>query len=128
MSAPRQHRILVVDDNPDSAEMLRLALEHFGHVVEVAFDGPTALDRAATFGPSIVLLDIGLPGMDGYEVARRLKASAATRPVRLLALTGYGQEGDRERTRQAGFTHHLVKPVDLDYLQQIIEGDDTAGA
>jgi len=120
----RQKRILIVDDNRDTAEMLRTSLEQLGHIVEVAFDGPSALARAETFRPSLVLLDIGLPVMDGYEVARRLKTSYTGRDsVRLLALTGYGQEEDRRRAREAGFEHHLVKPIDLDRLHAILESD-----
>ena len=117
-------RILVVDDNRDTAEMLRTALEQLGHVVETAFDGPSALARVEVFRPSTVLLDIGLPVMDGYEVARRLKASRTSPdPIRLLALTGYGQADDQRRAREAGFERHLVKPIDLDELQKILDDD-----
>ena len=116
-----QKRILVVDDNADSAEMLRTALEHLGHVVDVASDGPSALSSAASFQPSVVLLDIGLPIMDGYEVARQLRnADNALGRVRLIALTGYGQEADRQRAHDAGFHHHLVKPIDLERLRRIL--------
>ena len=115
-------RILVVDDNEDAANMLRIALQELGHVVEVAFDGPSALARAKRFHPSTALLDIGLPVMDGYEVARRLRSMRApSDPVRLLAVTGYGQEADRQRALDAGFEHHLVKPIDLDQLARLIE-------
>jgi CheY-like chemotaxis protein len=121
-----QERVLVVDDNRDTADMLRTALERLGHIVEVAFDGPSALARAEAFRPSTVLLDIGLPVMDGYEVARRLRTGYSGRDsVRLLALTGYGQEEDRRRAREAGFEHHLVKPIDLDHLRTILESDAT---
>jgi signal transduction histidine kinase/ActR/RegA family two-component response regulator len=115
-------RILVVDDNIDSAEMLRTALEFSGHAVELAFDGPSALSRAAAFQPTVVLLDIGLPVMDGYEVARQLQLAARTDggQPRLIALTGYGQEADRQRARDAGFVHHLVKPIDLDHLGRVL--------
>jgi CheY-like chemotaxis protein len=111
-------RILVVDDNQDSAESLALLLELKGHEVRTAFAGPAALDIASTFQPEVVLLDIGLPGMDGYEVARRLRAG--NDGSRLVALTGYGQDDDRQRSRDAGFDHHLVKPVDLDELARVI--------
>jgi signal transduction histidine kinase/CheY-like chemotaxis protein len=117
-------RILVVDDNEDAANMLRIALKELGHVVEVAFDGPSALALADTFHPSTVLLDIGLPVMDGYEVARQLRnMREASDPVRLLAVTGYGQEADRQRALDAGFEHHLVKPIDLAQLEQLIEAE-----
>ena len=111
-------RVLVVDDNRDAVAMLRLALERLGYAVDVAFDGPSALEKAAEFLPDIVLLDIGLPVMDGYEVARRLRATQPPgRPLRLLALTGYGQAADRERALAAGFERHIVKPIELQDLQ-----------
>jgi signal transduction histidine kinase len=109
-------RILVVDDNPDAAEMLVTALESLGHTARRAFDGPTALDIASHFRPEVALLDLGLPVMDGYELAHRLAASGAA-DLELVAVTGYGQDVDRERTRTAGFADHLVKPVDLDQLE-----------
>jgi PAS domain S-box-containing protein len=116
--APDRRRILVVDDNQDSAESLALLLEIYGHEVQVAFTGPAALDRARTFLPDVVLLDIGLPGMDGYEVARQLRAERDG--CRLVALTGYGQDEDRRRSREAGFDHHLIKPVDLEALVRVL--------
>jgi len=120
-SRPKK-RVLIVEDNRDTAEMLRTALEQFGHIVEVVFDGPSALIRAGEFVPSVVLLDIGLPVMDGYEVARRLRdESAAGQSLRLLALTGYGQEQDRQRAHEAGFEHHMVKPIDIDRLLEIVD-------
>jgi signal transduction histidine kinase/ActR/RegA family two-component response regulator len=109
-------RILVVDDNEDAGDTLAEALRDGGHDVRVATDGPGALAVAAEFGPDIVLLDIGLPVMDGYEVARRLRQRTDPRPPRLLALTGYGQEKDRARALAAGFDDHIVKPVNLDDL------------
>jgi len=111
-------RILVVDDNHDSAESLALLLELQGHDVRTAFTGPAAIETASAFRPEIVLLDIGLPGMDGYEVARRLRADLGR--VRLIALTGYGRDEDRDRSREAGFDHHLVKPVDLEALKRML--------
>ena len=99
--------------------MLRVALERLGYAVDVAFDGPSALEKAAAFAPGTVLLDIGLPVMDGYEVARRLRAAQPPgQPLRLLALTGYGQAADRERALAAGFEHHIVKPIELQDLQE----------
>jgi CheY-like chemotaxis protein len=112
---PRR-RVLIVDDNQDGAESLALLLRLAGHEVQVCHDGPTALVLAETFQPKVVLLDIGLPGMDGYEVARRLRARPGVGPQLLVALTGYGQDDDLRRSREAGFDHHLVKPADPDKL------------
>jgi PAS domain S-box-containing protein len=115
-------RILVVDDNVDAAESLALLARLWGHQAQVAHDGPTALHLASTSRPDMVLLDIGLPGMDGYEVGRRLRAEPALRDVILVAVTGYGQEEDRRRSREAGFDHHLTKPVQPDALQAFLAG------
>jgi PAS domain S-box-containing protein len=117
--APR--RILVVDDNPDSANSLGMVLEVEGHEVDSVYSAQDALERVESFKPDVVLLDIGLPGMDGYEVARRLRARPGFERVRLVALTGYGQAEDRERTRGAGFDGHLVKPVDFSLLEQVLK-------
>jgi CheY-like chemotaxis protein len=114
-------RVLIVDDNEDAASTMRAALEHLGHVVEVAHDGPSALVASARFMPSSVLLDIGLPVMDGYEVARRLREDANGRRIRLIAVTGYGQDADRQRALEAGFEEHLVKPVDLRRLDGLLQ-------
>ncbi len=114
-------RVLVVDDNEDAANVLRAALEELGYTVDVALDGPSALDRARLFGPRTVLMDIGLPMMNGYEVARRLRALEKTSRMRLIAITGYGQDADRHRAYQAGFDEHLMKPIDLDVLERVIE-------
>ncbi len=118
---PRARRILLVEDNYDSAELLAEFLASLGHDVAVAHDGPAALDAAARVHPEIVLLDIGLPGMDGYEVGRRLRASDPQAPV-LVALTGYGQEEDRSRSRNAGFAHHLTKPFEPAALERLLAG------
>ena len=107
VSAPR--KILVVDDNEDAARMMRDALEQFGYDVEVAFDGPSALVRARSFRPETVVLDIGLPVMDGYEVARKLRSMEGGQQIRLLAVTGYGQATDRRRALEAGFEYHLAE-------------------
>lgn len=109
-------RILIVDDNVDAAEMLAELLRLENHVVDVAHDGPQALATAEKVSPSVALVDIGLPGMDGYELARALRGRYGTQ-VRLVALTGYGQPSDLDRTKQAGFDAHLVKPVSLDAIQ-----------
>jgi CheY-like chemotaxis protein len=128
-SPPRgARRILVVDDNQDSAESLAFLLELQGHEVRAAFDGPQALDLARSFEPDLVVLDIGLPRMNGYEVALRLREERGTDGLVLIALTGYGQEEDHRRSREAGFDHHLVKPVDLEKLQELLRtGAEGAG-
>ncbi len=115
-----KQRVLVVDDNQDAANLLGAALETLGHVVAVAFDGPSALMRVESFRPTAVLLDIGLPGMDGYEVARRLRSHNRDESMRLIAVTGYGQAADRARAEKAGFEHHLVKPVAIGELERIL--------
>jgi signal transduction histidine kinase len=113
-------RVLVVDDNADAAQMLATLLEAHGHVVSVEYDGTGGLARALRERPEVMLLDIGLPDMDGHELARRLRASPDTADAMLIALTGYGQVEDRERARQAGFDRHLVKPADLSELLRIL--------
>jgi len=113
-------RILVVDDNADAADALACVLEIEGHKVTVARDGPSALVAAESSRPDIVLLDIGLPRMDGYEVARRLRGMSSTATAMIVALTGYGQPGDVAACLNAGFDLHLVKPVDLDALVQLV--------
>lgn len=118
--APQRNRILIVEDNVDACQMLRLALELAGHEVDVAGDGRQALDLAAARSPEIVLVDIGLPGMDGYEVARRLRTTPQGRQMRLLAVTGYGDAENRQRSLEAGFDAHLVKPVDPEALTRMI--------
>jgi signal transduction histidine kinase len=115
----RPLRVLVVDDNKDAASSLAMLLQLKGHQVALAHDGPAALDAARAQRPEVVILDIALPGMDGYEVARRLRDEEGTRQALLVAMTGYGQEDDRSRSRQAGFNHHLVKPVDFTDLQKL---------
>lgn len=119
-TAGRALRILVVDDNVDSAESLAMLLQTVGHEVQMAHDGPTGLTAALGFRPEAVLLDIGLPKMDGYEVARRMRLAPQLATTPLIALTGYGQESDRQRSREAGFDHHLVKPVDFENLLRIL--------
>ena len=113
-------RVLVVDDNADAAQMLATLLEAHGHVVSVEYDGTGGLARALRERPEVMLLDIGLPDMDGHELARRLRSSPDTANAMLIALTGYGQSEDRERARQAGFDRHLVKPADLSELLRIL--------
>jgi signal transduction histidine kinase len=120
-SRPACHRILVVDDNEDGAETLATLLGLFGHEVRIAHDGAAALAVADEYRPDVILLDIGLPGMDGYEVARRLRDRDEFRATRLIALTGWGQDADRERSRSAGFDLHLVKPVDPGKLRELLD-------
>jgi signal transduction histidine kinase/ActR/RegA family two-component response regulator len=114
-------RILLVDDNRDAADALAEALEEFGHGVTVAYDGPGGLEAAARQPPDLGLLDIGLPVMDGYELARRLRELPGMSAVPLVAVTGYGQESDRRRALEAGFQEHVVKPVDLAQLRSLLE-------
>jgi CheY-like chemotaxis protein len=107
----RRARILVVDDNVDLARGLARLLEIRGHEVQVAYDGPTGLDKAKKSKPDIVLLDIGLPGMDGYQVAAHLRREEAVKDAMLIAISGYGQEEDLRLAKEAGFDYHLVKPI-----------------
>ncbi|HEX7813193.1 MAG TPA: PAS domain S-box protein [Burkholderiales bacterium] len=119
-------RILVVDDNVDAATSLILLLQSLGHQTSVAYDGSGALRLAAEFHPDIVLLDIGMPGMDGYEVARRLRQIEQPQPMRIVAVTGWGKQEDRMRSRAAGFDLHLVKPVDITDLAQALSQRNSA--
>jgi len=117
-------RILVVDDNRDSTEVLALLLSQRGYQVEVAHDAVAGLKEALAFRPEVALLDIGLPVMDGYELARRLKAKPTLRDVRLIAVTGYGQPADREKALNAGFFEHVTKPFEFERLTELIEAGD----
>jgi CheY-like chemotaxis protein len=110
----------VVDDNVDAAESLALVLRRGGNEVRTAYNGPDGLEEAAAFRPTAVVLDIGLPGMDGYETARLLRARPEHQGVLLIALTGYGQDEDRRRSAEAGFDHHLVKPVEPHELRELL--------
>ena len=114
------HRIMVVDDNRDAAETLGTLLSALGATVSVMHDGPSAIAALADFDPEVVLLDIGMPRMDGYEVSRRIRATAKHAGVLLIALTGWGQEQDRHRSQEAGFDYHLVKPPDVHRLHQLV--------
>jgi PAS domain S-box-containing protein len=125
---PASHalRILVVDDNVDGAEMLAAALSAKGYEARVAHDAPAALVIALAFRPAVAFLDIGLPVMDGYELAAQLRQHPELAGMRLVALTGYGQESDREEARQAGFHHHLVKPVDFQAIEAVLDAEKPA--
>jgi len=113
-------RILVVDDYADAAESLMMLLKMEGHDVETADCGMKAIEQAQVFHPQVVLLDIGLPDLDGYEVAKRLRALPETQDALLIALTGYGQAEDIERSQSAGFNHHLLKPLDFEKLSVLL--------
>jgi CheY-like chemotaxis protein len=117
-------RVLVVDDSQDGADSLGLILQALGAQASVTYDGPSALALLDSFKPDIVLLDIGMPGMDGYDVARRIRAERAFDRVLLVALTGYGQEEDRRRCADAGFDHHLVKPLEVKELEHVLGSPD----
>jgi signal transduction histidine kinase/ActR/RegA family two-component response regulator len=123
-----QRRILVIDDNHDVAELIGEALRDLGHDVAIAHDGPQALAIAPGFSPDAALVDIGLPVMDGYELAGRLREACAGAPLRLVAVTGYGQDADRRRSREVGFDAHLVKPVGLDDLIASLTEPEAAAA
>jgi two-component system CheB/CheR fusion protein len=120
LSTARSSRVLVVDDNVDAADSLAMMLAMFGHDVRTAHDGEAALEVALGWRPEVVLLDIGLPGLDGFEVARRMRRHPSLRDVVLVALTGYGQDTDRQRSQEAGFDRHLVKPVAPATVQGIV--------
>jgi CheY-like chemotaxis protein len=130
-SAKVPRRVLLVDDNVDIVESTADMLAMAGHTLRCAHDGAQALAMAQEFAPEVVLLDIGLPGLDGYQVARLMRQLPQLRRTRLIALTGYGMAGDRQRSRDAGFDHHLTKPVDPSALRALIElndGDSSAAA
>jgi two-component system, chemotaxis family, CheB/CheR fusion protein len=132
-----RRRILVADDNSDALESLATLLELGGHEVFSAANGALALESAERNLPEVALLDIGMPKLDGYEVARRIRAEPWGRGITLVALTGWGQDSDRRRSGEAGFDTHLVKPLDLDKLTELLgrlpvraaeAADDTAGS
>ena len=121
----KRRRLMVIDDNRDAAESMSMLFELWGHEVICVYDGRTALEAAAKFRPDAVFLDIGLPGMDGYEIAERLRDSPQAARAVLVAITGYGQEEDRRRSREAGIDHHLVKPVAPDTLLKLLDSLET---
>jgi CheY-like chemotaxis protein len=116
-----------VDDNQDTAHGMARLLKASGHMVETAHDGPAAFETARSAKPEVILMDLGLPGMDGYEVVRRLRAEGLCRDALVVAISGYGQPQDRQRARDAGFDHHLVKPVDYDRLMALLAEYFTRG-
>ena len=115
-------RVLIVDDNEDAANSLAMILELGGHETASVYTAVDALQRAAAFRPDVVLLDIGLPGMDGYEVAQKMRELPGLRDIRLVAVTGYGRSDDRRRARDAGFDDHLTKPVEYALLERTLAG------
>jgi two-component system, chemotaxis family, CheB/CheR fusion protein len=117
----RRRRLMVIDDNKDAAESMSMLFELWGHEVICAYDGRTALETAAKYRPHAVFLDIGLPGMDGYEFAERLRELPESARTVLVAITGYGQDEDRRRSREAGIDHHLVKPVAPETLHKLLD-------
>jgi CheY-like chemotaxis protein len=119
-ASTKARRILVVDDNRDSAESLALLLKLIGHETHTAHDGDAAVEAAAALRPDVVLLDIGLPKLNGNDAARRIREKAWGKGIVLIALTGWGQEEDRQRSREAGFNAHMVKPVDLAALTKLL--------
>jgi CheY-like chemotaxis protein len=114
------HRILIVDDNRDNADSLSMMLKGMGNVTRTAYDGEEAVTSAAEFNPDVILLDIGLPRLNGYEVCQRIRQEAHGKKILIIAQTGWGTEGDRQRTLEAGFDHHLVKPVDPETLLRLL--------
>jgi CheY-like chemotaxis protein len=115
-----KRRILVVDDNRDGADSLAMMLRLMGNEVQTANDGVAALETAGQFRPEVILMDVGMPRLDGLEATRRIRAQAWGKGIIILALTGWGQEGDRERSREAGCDGHLVKPVNLPDLEKLL--------
>jgi CheY-like chemotaxis protein len=113
-------RILVVDDNADAANSLGRLLHFSGYEVSVAHDGPAALNEVSRFLPQVVLLDLGMPGMDGLETAARIRDLPAGKDLSLIAVTGWGQDDDRERTQEAGFVAHFVKPIKIGQLEAFL--------
>ena len=118
--APWQRRVLVVDDNEDAADSLAMLLSAHGDAVRTAYDGEQAIELESAFAPEVVLLDIGLPKVSGYDVARHIRAARGSSPL-IVAITGWGQREDRERAREAGFDHHFTKPVDVDRLMELVD-------
>lgn len=116
------HRVLVVDDNVDSANTIAMVLQGAGHDVQIAHDGHQALALARSHRPEFVFLDIGLPGLDGFQVAKTLRLDPALHGCRIIAISGYDQEADRRRSREAGIDQHLVKPADPAFLESLLGG------
>jgi CheY-like chemotaxis protein len=114
-------RIVVADDNPDSAASLAMMLRILGHDVQTAHNGQQAVELASTFLPDVMLLDIGMPVMDGYEAAQHVRKNPELAHIILVALTGWGQDDDKRQAEEAGFNHHVTKPIDLAALQSLLQ-------
>jgi CheY-like chemotaxis protein len=115
-------RILLVEDHPEVAAAQSLLLRALGYQVQIAADGPTAVEMAKSSVPDVAVVDIGLPGLDGYQVAESLRSDPATSSIRLIALTAYGSADDRQRSIRSGFEAHLVKPASIDQLRRVLSG------
>ena len=122
-SAPRVRRVLVADDNRDAGETLAMLLRLDGHEVHVATDGLEAVELFGRVSPEVVILDIGMPGLSGHEVARRIRESKPSAPVTLIAVTGWGQKADKDRAAASGFDHHFTKPVEPTLLSRLLGGE-----
>jgi CheY-like chemotaxis protein len=120
-SAPKLRRILVADDNRDAGDTLAMLLRLDGHEVHVATDGLEAVEMYASVQPEVVILDIGMPGLSGHEVARRIRDLPSERPVILIAVTGWGQKADKDRAAASGFDHHFTKPVEPTVLSALLQ-------
>jgi CheY-like chemotaxis protein len=120
-SAPRQRRVLVADDNRDAGETMAMLLRLDGHEVHVATDGLQAVEMFAREQPEVVILDIGMPGLSGHEVARRIRDQCGERAVTLIAVTGWGQKADKDRAAASGFDHHFTKPVEPTVLSALLQ-------
>jgi len=117
---PQKYRILIVDDNESCAITMKLTMEILGHTAQMAIDGPSAIELAKMFQPEIVLLDIGLPGMNGYEICQAMRKEPSLQDTIFIAQTGWGQKEHRKRSKEAGFNYHLVKPIDIQALKNIL--------
>jgi len=116
-----RQKVLVVDDNKDSAQTLAMMLKIMGNDVRTAHDGLEAIEKAQEYLPQVILLDLGMPKLNGYDVCRRIREQSWGTSIVIIALTGWGQAEDRQRTKEAGFDHHLVKPVDVAKLKELLD-------
>ena len=121
MATAAKLRILIAEDNQDSADSLKMLLEALGYEAHLAHDGESAVRAADSLRPDAILMDIGLPGLSGYDAAQRIRANRPGNAVMIIALTGWGQESDRKRSAEAGIDHHMVKPLDLAVLQRLLD-------